>query len=160
MLYYVTCLLIILYAIYVTKRTLHMLQQNLYNENNRYLKWINKNLKITIMNYSLLLIVVSLLKLKFNITTFAFITMIIMCIVSCFREKEIKATNQNKKPLVYTSRIKRLIVTISILYMLPILLSVIYTELRNYWLVVLSMVTAFSFYTTFLALIINAPIEK
>ena len=28
---------------YKTKRSLHMLQQNLYNENNRYIKWILKN---------------------------------------------------------------------------------------------------------------------
>ena len=27
-----------------TTRALHMLQQNLYNENNRYLKWVFKNL--------------------------------------------------------------------------------------------------------------------
>ena len=28
---------------YKTKRALHMLQQNLYNENNRYVKWLIKN---------------------------------------------------------------------------------------------------------------------
>ena len=28
---------------YKMKRTLHMIQQNLYNENNRYLKWLVKN---------------------------------------------------------------------------------------------------------------------
>ena len=39
-------LLIISFVIinyYKTKRSLHMLQQNLYNENNRYLKWVFKN---------------------------------------------------------------------------------------------------------------------
>ena len=29
--------------IYKSKRYLHMLQQNLYNENNRYLKWVFRN---------------------------------------------------------------------------------------------------------------------
>ena len=28
-----------------TKRSLHMLQQNLYNENNRFMKWLFKNIK-------------------------------------------------------------------------------------------------------------------
>ena len=35
MLYYFLYLLIVLYVSFVTKRSLHMLQQNLYNENNR-----------------------------------------------------------------------------------------------------------------------------
>ena len=30
---------------YKSKRSLHMLQSNLYNENNRYLKWVMKNKK-------------------------------------------------------------------------------------------------------------------
>ena len=160
MLYYITCLFIILYAVYVTKRTLHMLQQNLYNENNRYIKWINKNFKGTILNYSLLLIIVSLLNIKFNITTFALIIMIIICIVSYLCEREIKSTNQNKKPLVYTSRIKRLIVTISLLYLIPIIFSFVFRQYKDYCLITLSILTGFSFYTTFLGLIINAPIEK
>ena len=34
------------YAIYYkSHKSLHMLQQNLYNENNRYLKWVIKNLQ-------------------------------------------------------------------------------------------------------------------
>ena len=28
-----------------SKRSLHMFQQNLYNENNRYMKWLKNNLK-------------------------------------------------------------------------------------------------------------------
>ena len=31
--------------IYKSKRHLHMMQQNLYNENNRYIRWILKNSK-------------------------------------------------------------------------------------------------------------------
>ena len=34
------------YIAYKSKKSLHMLQQNLYNENNRYLKWIFKNKRI------------------------------------------------------------------------------------------------------------------
>ena len=38
-------LLLLLYVIKISSRSLHMLQQNLYNENNRYIKWVLKNLK-------------------------------------------------------------------------------------------------------------------
>ena len=40
---YVVLGIIFLYSMIKTRRSLHMLQQNLYNENNRYLKWVNKN---------------------------------------------------------------------------------------------------------------------
>ncbi len=42
-----------------TKRSLHMLQQNLYNENNRYIKWIFKNYK-QFLDWDLILVIVSL----------------------------------------------------------------------------------------------------
>ena len=33
------------YVITISMKSYHMLQQNLYNENNRYIKWIFKNYK-------------------------------------------------------------------------------------------------------------------
>ena len=33
-----------IYVIYRSVEAMHMLQQNLYNENNRYLKWVYRNL--------------------------------------------------------------------------------------------------------------------
>ena len=42
---YIILILAFFYANYHRgARTLHMLQQNLYNENNRYLKWVFKNI--------------------------------------------------------------------------------------------------------------------
>ena len=35
----------IIYVVYRSTEAMHMLQQNLYNENNRYIKWTSKNLK-------------------------------------------------------------------------------------------------------------------
>ena len=40
---YIVMAIIFLYAMIKSRRSLHMLQQNLYNENNRYLKWVKKN---------------------------------------------------------------------------------------------------------------------
>ena len=33
----------LIYVFYKSRNSLYMLQQNLYNENNRYLKWIKRN---------------------------------------------------------------------------------------------------------------------
>ena len=47
----VICILyfaMLVYVINISSKSLHMLQQNLYNENNRYLKWIFKNIKYKI----------------------------------------------------------------------------------------------------------------
>ena len=35
----------IIYMVYRSMEAMHMLQQNLYNENNRYLKWVIRNYK-------------------------------------------------------------------------------------------------------------------
>ena len=43
-----------IYFIYRSMESLHMLQQNLYNENNRYLKWINKNYKRVFVSWDFL----------------------------------------------------------------------------------------------------------
>lgn len=48
---YIILILTFVYAtINKSKRALHMLQQNLYNENNRYIKWLVRNKK-RIFNY-------------------------------------------------------------------------------------------------------------
>ena len=44
-LYSVLVLCLVFLTFYKSVRSLHMLQQNLYNENNRYLKWVVKNYK-------------------------------------------------------------------------------------------------------------------
>ena len=44
--------------IFKSKRYLHMLQQNLYNENNRYVKWVFKNYK-QFMDWDIILILIA-----------------------------------------------------------------------------------------------------
>ena len=47
-------------VMYKSRRHLHMLQQNLYNENNRYLKWVWKNNK-EFLSYDLIVIGICIL---------------------------------------------------------------------------------------------------
>jgi len=163
MLYYFVYILLISYTLVVSKRALHMLQQNLYNENNRYLKWVFKNLNTTIINVSILsiftAIVILLTNSEFIVNLLLFVLMCIY-LVSYFKERKISLKNQNKKPLVYTKRVKRLIFTLTILYLLPILFSFIFVEYKNMFLLLLTIFSGLSFYTVFLAMLLNHPIER
>ena len=50
----ITFIVIIIFNIIKNKKSLHMLQQNLYNENNRYLKWLKRNSKQVFISLDLL----------------------------------------------------------------------------------------------------------
>ena len=66
MIMYLILLLVIIVTIIVkSKKSLHMLQQNLYNENNRYLKWVGKNYQIFV-NVELLSIISIIYLIYFN----------------------------------------------------------------------------------------------
>ena len=99
---------------YKTKKSLHMLQQNLYNENNRYLKWVFKNNNF--LDLDLLIVVLSLgmivmkNKLEFVSTMICIIIILVNILLSSRWRRNIK-NDQNKKKLVITARIKRLIFT-------------------------------------------------
>ena len=59
MIKYCILVLALLFATFFkTKRSLHMLQQNLYNENNRYLKWVVKNYK-QFMDFDIILLLIA-----------------------------------------------------------------------------------------------------
>ena len=155
-------LLMLCYVVLVTKRSLHMLQQNLYNENNRYLKWIKKNIETTIVNVSVLGILFSVVLFCLNVESFIKLGLfMLMCtyFIACMNEVSIQKNNQNKKPLVYTARIKRLIFTLVVLYSLPLVLGVILNNI-DAGMFFETILVGFSFITTFVALIINTPVEK
>lgn len=120
-----------------SKKNIHMLQQHLYNENNRYIKWIKSTIK-SYINLELLIILVCVLANK----TFALqntISIILNIIVAfiyginVYKLIEIQKEDkkQEKKPLVITARVKRLIITIIVLYLIPAVISIITKEEIN-----------------------------
>ena len=112
-----------IYLIVKTKKAMHMLQQNLYNENNRYVKWILKNKKTAFMHLdfiSVLLLIINTYKPNIILIIVSILLMIINGYLIRKREKK----EQVKKPLVITARVKRLIVTTTILYLLPLLIMI------------------------------------
>ena len=87
-LFYISYFLILIYVVSISFRAYHMLQQNLYNENNRYLKWVWKNKKTTLKNLNLYGILFATFILISNNVTLNQIFMIILMsvyVVSYFR---------------------------------------------------------------------------
>ena len=110
--------------IFKSKRYLHMLQQNLYNENNRYLKWVFRNSK-QFLDLDIIAIFVSLIGMlvvydleKISILLILALGAIFLVLAYLWRSR--LQHDQNKKPLVITKRVRRLIVTTSILYLIPV----------------------------------------
>ncbi len=112
---------IILLVLYIKlKKNLHMLQQNLYNENNRYLKWIVKNKKI-FFEWDLVSVVLLGLDALFftdKVGLFQIILFFSGLFYVFFMVFSLKSLSkeQAKLPFVLTSRIKRLLVTIFFFY--------------------------------------------
>ena len=168
-LYYMVVFSFIYVLFYKTKRYLHMLQQNLYNENNRYLKWVWKNYE-QFLDMDIIVVAISLIGylIIFDLNKFTFmanIAIIILNIIVGYKWKKKIVNDQNKKPLVVTARVKRLIFTISILYLIPLGFTIYNGHIDNLqwvWmcLFISSLMLFLNCYVVFIANIINFPIEK
>ena len=60
----VSLVLMYLYVYLKTKKSFHMLQQNWYNDGNRYVKWIIKNKKQEFFNIDILILLLLVFKLS------------------------------------------------------------------------------------------------
>ena len=165
--YIVLLILISTVVIFESKKSLHMLQQNLYNENNRYLKWIAKN-KSEFLNIQLVTIFITIICLIgiFKIETVSFIFLLIL--IGCYayegyRLFERADSEQKKKPLVITKRVKRLIFTTTVLYLIPIVLFLLnYDNDFNMWmlLMIFEIMCYMNLFIVRISKIINTPYEK
>jgi UDP-N-acetylmuramoyl-tripeptide--D-alanyl-D-alanine ligase len=146
-----------------------MLQQNLYNENNRYLKWLIKNnnqfFDIDILTIAIALIGVFVIyDLEFISKICILIESLLLILIGSKWYKIIK-NDQNKKKLVITARVKRLIFTTIILYAIPLIVLGINLNTYNYqtyWIIflILCIMTYLNTIIVFISKIINTPVEK
>lgn len=160
--YTISFLLILIFNVIKNKKSLHMLQQNLYNENNRYLKWIKKNIKSVFVSLDFISFVILVIAYYLNnsLSTVFVVISLILYFLEVVRILNLRKVEQVKKPLVVTARVRRLIFTTTVLM---ILLIIIYLVNRNHGLLLLvveSLVTYLSYFIVFLAKIINTPVEK
>jgi len=165
--YLIFIITLIFLNFFKSKKSLHMLQQNLYNENNRYLKWVFKNSN-QFLCLDIIMIIISLVgvfviyDLKL-VSIICFLIMSLLAIIQGFNWKKAIANDQNKKKLVVTARVKRLITTTSILFIIPLI--ILGFKIENYqlcWVIflILSVMTYLNVFVVFVAMLINMPIEK
>ncbi|MBE6149430.1 MAG: UDP-N-acetylmuramoyl-tripeptide--D-alanyl-D-alanine ligase [Firmicutes bacterium] len=160
-LFIISIFAIIIYTIIDLKKAFHMLQQNWYNDGNRYLKWINNNRKFIFFWYDGLFILLFFIGLIFkgNILSIA---VIIYYFLIAYKLLNIQKNEQVKKPLAFTARIKRMCITILVLYLIPIcfMISNFSIQYLPIYYLVLGGLVYFNFYIVYLANIINKPVEK
>jgi len=154
----VSVVVAITYIFFKQRKSLHMLQQNWYNEGNRYINWIFKNPFKVFLELDLFFVVfISFLFLSEGMSIFLFSLFYLVMIYFNIITKE-----QVKKPLVYTKRVKRLIVTSLILYLIPIVTIILtydYILLPYYYLIIGALIYL-NYFVVLLANCINVPIEK
>ena len=165
--YCILVLALLFAAFFKTKRSLHMLQQNLYNENNRYVKWVLKNYK-QFLDWDIALVLIAFVgSLVFYdlevVSLIGIIGLIVFGYLIGFNWIKRIKNDQNKKPLVVTARIKRLICTILVLYFIPLCFMSYYISDTSFvWqmLLVITFMIYFNAFVVYLANIINYPIER
>lgn len=104
-----TLLTYVYYLTYKSRKALHMLQQNWYNDGDRYLKWVKTNAKKVFITYDMAFILFYFF--KFLDTKITLIIFAVFYLVVYFLYKNNAIKEQSKKPLVVTARIRRLYTT-------------------------------------------------
>ena len=149
----------LIFTLFKTKKSFHVLQQNFYNDDNRYIKWIFSNIKKIFFDVDFLLILMFVaLLFDENIQIISFTTIYLICILLYKRKKKVV----DKKPLVITARIKRLFFTMFILYFITIIPFIVNFSLKTVFIeyIILCLLTYLNCFVVVLANIINKPIEK
>ena len=154
-------LIVIIYNIVKNKRALHMLQQNLYNDNSRYLRWVAKNPWQVFINLDLIALVILVIA-YFSNSEFRYwliVIAIIFYILDALRIIAYAKAEKIKKPLVVTKRIKRLVVTSSLIFMVPIAVYILDNDVDYLAVLVLATLTFLSYIVVLVAKVFNTPIE-
>ena len=154
-----------IYVIYRSVEAMHMLQQNLYNENKRYLKWIYRNPSRAFSLIDFLPIPLFLLVYVVDdnhILDLVLIGSMFIYIFGIVNEYRKNKENQNKIPLKATGRIKRLFVTIMLIYGIAIYFTIIIKELvvTPLLLILLCILLGVIYYIVFIANIIDSPLNS
>ena len=136
------------------KKNVLILQQNFYNENNRYLKWGIKNIFKVFNVFDVLLCLFNLCNLivRYELLIWINIIYVLLIIYYFFNLKK----EHVKLPLKFTNRVIRLFVTAFVIHLLPLIVT--YDKYLLYF--IYSIVLCFNFLIVFLVNVINVPVEK
>ena len=156
---------ILIYGCFIKfKKYIYYFQQNLYNENNRYLKWCKQNLKNIFSIDDLIVFIITILNIFSNnwITTILKIIAIILIYMDIYITNYYFSDQQKKlkKKFTLTQRIKRLCFTAIIITLILIALFIINNNLQSYLILLEYLLFTFNFFAIYLIGLINLPIEK
>lgn len=165
--FYLIILVSSLLLFFKSKKSLHMLQQNLYNENNRYLKWVGKN-SLSFLNIEIFAIFMVLMGYFVFFDTEKYtllleILIIIIYLISAFLWYNKLSNEQTKKPLVVTKRVQRLIITLVIIHLIPVIFLILSgNNIKTNFLIIFiyTLLIYLNNFVVYLAKIINTPVEK
>ena len=155
-------LILLLFDIIKGEFVLEKLQQNLYNEDSKYLNWIFENKKITFFSLDLLALI-SLILANY-LTKSMEIAMILLSFAFYFLEAcrilSLKKTESTSKKLILSKRMKRFILTLSIFYIIPLILYLTNYENGTLSLMIEGLFTYFLYFLVLICKTLNTPIEK
>lgn len=161
----VVLILMYMYYFYKLKHGFHMLQLESYM-NDRYKTWMNKNKKEKVTVRDLILVIPAIASI-FNTTAGLIVGIIFVALLYISRQ-----IYKVKKPLVYTKRVKRLFITGTIIFLIPVIIgnillipaifenTIIKMVGLPITLLFLSIILILSTYLIMLINNINKPIEK
>jgi UDP-N-acetylmuramoyl-tripeptide--D-alanyl-D-alanine ligase len=145
-----------------TKKSLHMLQQNLYDDGHRYIKWIVKNRSKIFDLIDMIPLLLAILVSFTNNNTFITVLAILIYGYVFLETYNQMSKETYKLKFKVTARVKRLITTIVILYLIPfVYIFSNYEEgmLHNY-LYLFILLAYLQYFIVLLAVKINIPVEK
>jgi len=148
----------LMYMFYRTKKALHMLQQNLYDDDSRYIKWIKKNFNKIMLSFELSQVFLIFFILFVKDGTIILILFGLIYTLLLIRSFGLSYKEVIKKPLVVTARVKRLLTTIIIIY--AISLYVLCYKLNINYYLILTIIAYLQYFIVYIAVKINIPIEK
>ncbi|GAK05524.1 UDP-N-acetylmuramoylalanyl-D-glutamyl-2,6-diaminopimelate-D-alanyl-D-alanine ligase [Geomicrobium sp. JCM 19037] len=149
-----------LYTIIRVKRNVHMLQLNSYR-NERYFRWMKGNTKKAFRLWDLLpLLSLIALPLSENISFYVIAAWAIIVFASL---TALRPQTEEKKKLVYTSRVKRLLTAIGLVYLLIFLGAFWWsaggTFTMGLFIAILAVATFLAYFIVMVANVITMPIE-
>lgn len=161
--FYISLIPFIVLLIYDLKKALHMAQQNLYNDDHRFLKWTLKDMKTfkTPLKCSLVVLITYLVLIIFKLEA-SIITSIYffaICLIILLIEVKENKNADTKIKLKITARVKRLIFTNVILFSL-LCVGLYFVKNVNIIYLCLFIYDMLLNFVIMLSIIINKPAEK
>lgn len=144
------------YIIIKTKKNIQILQQNFYNENNRYLNWGTRNLSKVFDIYDLLMCLINFINLFLRSKILIFIN--VGYILIYFNKSKKIMKESVKIPLKITNRVKRIFTTLIVTFTI-LLVYILFNYNKFIFCFAYNIIVLLDFYILFLVVLINYPIE-